>query len=61
MANAPVAIGPVSRTVVGAESDSPSVATVLKPKKEPMQWKKLLVPAGIAGVIFLALKYKGHV
>lgn len=53
----PVAIGPQSRTVIG---DSPSVASVLKPKK-PFPWKKLVVPAGIAGAIFLAMRYKGYV
>lgn len=56
--SAPVALGPASRTVVG---DSPSVATVLKTPAPKPNWKKLLVPAGIAGAIFLALKYKGHV
>lgn len=59
MAQAPEAIGPVSKTVVG---DSPSVATELKKTAStPVQWKKFLVPAGIAGLIFLALRYKGHV
>lgn len=55
----PTAIGPQSRTVIG-DSGAPSVAAVLKPKK-PFEWKRLLVPAGIAGAVYLALKYKGHV
>lgn len=58
MSNIPVALGPPSRTVVG---DSPSVATVLKAPAPKHNWKKLLVPVGIAGAIFLALRYKGHV
>lgn len=57
----PEALGPPSRTVIGAETGSPSVAAVLKTPAPKHQWKKLLIPAGIAGAIFLALRYKGHV
>jgi hypothetical protein len=60
--SAPTAIGPTSRTVIGGNTYPPSdsVATVLKPTPKP-QWKKLIVPVGIAGAILLAMRYKGYV
>ncbi len=61
----PTAIGPQSRTVIGAvapsKDTSPSVASLGKKPPEKPTWKKLLLPAGIAGAVFLALRYKGHV
>lgn len=53
--NRPVAIGPTSKTVIG------EVVGTGAPKKKPFPWKRLAVPAGIAGAIWLALRYKGHV
>lgn len=53
----PTAVGPQSRTVIGAVTPIPDGKPT--PKKHP--WKKLLIPAGIAGAVYLALKYKGHV
>ena len=52
----PVAIGPTSRTVVGAvTADSPPSA----PKKT--DWKKFVIPAGFIGLaVYLTMRYKGH-
>lgn len=57
----PVAIGPTSRTVIGGDSDSPSVASIVNPKpvKKPI-WKQYLVPfvlVSVAGYIV----YKGKI
>ncbi len=59
----PEALGPSSRTVIGDAPGNPSVGTgsPVTTVKKVYPWKKLLVPAGIVGAIYLAMKYKGHV
>lgn len=51
----PVAIGPTSRTVIGAVTqDAPA-----SPPPKKYEWKKLLVPVGlIAAAVYIGVKYR---
>jgi hypothetical protein len=51
----PVAIGPTSRTVIGAVTqDSPPAPP---PKKEG--WKRLLIPGGLVALaVYIGVKYR---
>lgn len=51
----PVAIGPTSRTVIGAvTADAPPT-----PPKKPYEWKKLLWPVGLVGLaVYIGVKYR---